>query len=211
MNHYEETEEKIRKLILEKEYEKALRLIENELELSYVPRDFEETLEELLGDIKEETFKVNSLDEEEISSYLFMDESHQLLAVDALDKRNLRDQIPLCQKYLSESDFLNGKALLIDSLIGQQIDHEFVLKKNGNVYHFNPSKMLRTSDTELFAKTASLLDEHFMKEPSKLILAKQLLYKELMLSMPQLPDIEQSKEISQKIIDYINQAFEKNA
>ncbi len=50
-----------------------------------------------------------------------------------------------------------------------------------------------------------------MKEPSKLILAKQLLYKELMLSMPQLPDIEQSKEISQKIIDYINQAFEKNA
>ncbi len=126
MNYYEETEEKIRKLILEKEYEKALRLIENELELSYVPRDFEETLEELLGVIKEETFKVNSLDEEEISSYLFMDESHQLLAVDALDKRNLRDQIPLCQKYLSESDFLNGKALLIDSLIGQQIDHVFV-------------------------------------------------------------------------------------
>ena len=37
MNYYEETKEKIIDLIEKEEYEEAKRLIQNELELSYVP------------------------------------------------------------------------------------------------------------------------------------------------------------------------------
>ncbi|MBR4469903.1 MAG: DUF3196 family protein [Erysipelotrichaceae bacterium] len=208
MNYYEETKEKIIDLIEKEEYEEAKRLIKNELELSYVPRDFEEDLIELLNQIDQKTFRVKSLSEEEIEEYLKKDENHQLLAVDALDKRNLRDEIYLCQDYLGGKGFKNAKALLIDSLIRQQIDHVFILKDEDQEIQFNPSKLVPLEESDVYKECNKSLEERFLKEPSMLVLGKQLLYKEMILSLPLLPDKAESEQIAERIEDYIRKAFE---
>lgn len=208
MNYYEETKEKIIDLIEKEEYEEAKRLIQNELELSYVPRDFEEDLIELLNQMQEKTFRVKSLSEEEIEEYLKKDENHQLLAVDALDKRNLRDEIYLCQEYLKGKGFRNAKALLIDSLIRQQIDYVFILNDEDKELQFNPSKLTPLEESVVYKECNKSLEERFLKEPSMLVLGKQLLYKEMMLSLPLLPDKAESEQIAERIEDYIRKAFE---
>ena len=208
MNYYDETKEKIIDLIEKEEYEEAKRLIRNELELSYVPRDFEEDLIELLNQIEQKTFRVKSLSEEEIEEYLKKDENHQLLAVDALDKRNLRDHLYLCQDYLGGKGYKNAKSLLIDSLIRQQIDHVFILKDEEKEIQFNPSKLIPIEECDVYGECLSSLEDRFLKEPSMLVLGKQLLYKEMMLSLPILPDKDKSEEIAERIEEYIRKAFE---
>ena len=66
MNYYDETKEKIADLIGNKEFHEALRLIENELSVPYIPKEFEKHLLEMLQKIKEETFRNPSFTDEQI-------------------------------------------------------------------------------------------------------------------------------------------------
>ncbi len=207
MNYYDETLQQIRELAEKKDYEKALRLIGNELELSYVPRDFEEELLELRERIKVETFRPEVIDDEKIREFLNSDEAHQLLAVDELDRRNLRDYIGLCGKYLRSDAFINAKALLVDSLIRQQIDHEFSCRKGDLELVFNPSRLTSADQSEGFQMAQKQLQEAFMKEPSMAVMASQLLYKEALLMLPELPDEESGRQIADRIEAYIRKAF----
>ena len=209
MNYYDETLIKIRNLIDQKEFDEAKRLISNELEMAYIPKDFENELRGMIDEINDSTISSAMMGIEQIESYLQMDEQHQLLAVDALNKMNLRDHIGLCERYLSSDAFINGKVLLIDSLIAQQIDHGFIFQKDQTEYSFNPARCIRAEDSDTFKKCSHLLEERFMKEPSMLIMAKQLLFKELMFSLPFLPDVKNAETISEKIIAYILDAFDQ--
>ncbi|MBR3006717.1 MAG: hypothetical protein IKH68_08690 [Erysipelotrichaceae bacterium] len=51
------------------------------------------------------------------------------------------------------------------------------------------------------------MTEYYLKEPSKLKLAQQLLYKELLLFLPQIVDRKESKNLAKKIEEFIDQAF----
>ena len=159
MNYYEEILKEIKECIENKEYEQARRLIENELSVPYVPRDVERQLQEFLNTVKEASFMPISLTDEDIEKYLFMDEVHQLMAVDGLNKRNLREYIDLCQKYLSSQGYINAKALLIDSLIRQGINHEFSYGEDS----FNPKEIMRPEESAGFLSGLKAIQERFMK------------------------------------------------
>ena len=207
MNYYDETIDKIKNLIDQKEYEKAKRLILNELDLPYVPKDFEDKLNELLLQVKQDTYKPLSLSDEEIINYLNMDESHQLIGVDALNRRNLRDYIDICENYLSKPNYANGKALLIDSLISQQIDHEFIYKDDNREVTFNPIKILPVEENDTYIECYKRIQDIYMKEPSIIIMANQLLYKEFMMKLPETFNKEDIDTIINKIVAFIEDAF----
>ena len=135
---------------------------------------------------------------------LFMDEVHQLMAVDGLNKRNLREYIDLCQKYLSSQGYINAKALLIDSLIRQEINHEFSYGEDS----FNPKEIMRPEESAGFLSGLKAIQERFMKDPSMMRMAEQLLYKEVLLALPKALDHDEGIRVSDKIIEYILKAFE---
>ena len=207
MNYYDETIDKIKNLIDQKEYEEAKRLILNELDLPYVPKDFEDKLNELLLQVKQDTYKPLSLSDEEIINYLNMDESHQLIGVDALNRRNLRDYIDICENYLSKPNYANSKALLIDSLISQQIDHEFIYKDDNREVSFNPIKILPVEENDTYIECYKRIQDIYMKEPSIIIMANQLLYKEFMMKLPETFNKEDIDTIINKIVAFIEDAF----
>lgn len=207
MNYYEDVLERINGFINKEEYEEAKRLILNELDVPYVPKDFEDRLKELLSFINEKTFKVNVLSDEDIEKYLYMDENHQLIAVDELNRKNLRDYIEICNRYLKSNCFINGKVLLIDSLIKQEINYEFECMKNNEIIRFNPSEIDPIEKSSGYLSCLNALRERFMKEPSMLYMAEQLLYKEAIMALPFNIDKDNGIKLADKIETYIKDAF----
>ena len=175
--------------------------------MAYVPKDIESKLKEYKDEVKVYTFRSRSLNDEQIEEYLFNDPEHQLRAVIELDKRNLRDLIDLCDKYLRSNGFINAKVLLIDSLIRQQIDHRFVYINNDDRYEFNPKDVKKADEAEGSLSAINCLQEYYLKEPSKLLLAEQLLNKEALLALPFNLSYEDGIKIAEKIENYIDEAF----
>ena len=208
MNYYDEMIDRIKRLIDDEKYDEAGRLIANELEMPYVPKDAEEKLKELYDELCYFRPAQKDLSDKKIEEYLFSDSDHQLLAVNELDHRNLREYIPLCEHYLSSEGFANAKALLIDSLIAQQIDHIFECCKGKEKIRFNPSLMKRVNETDVYRFCLRLIYEAYLKEPSKAKLAEQLLYKEFLMALPLEIEEEDCNRLSQKIIAFIDQAFD---
>ncbi len=208
MNYYDEMIDKIERLLKEENYELADRLIADELSVPYVPRDIEEKLHRLKQQIVRNALP-RKITDEELENYLFHgDPQHQLVAVNELNEKNLRQYLTLCERYLCSEGFANAKALLIDSLIRQEIDHLFAFQKEGETISFNPSLYTIIEESEPFLDACRKLSDDFMKEPSKLQLGRQLLYKEFMMKLPDQFDLESALSLEKDIVIYINNAFD---
>lgn len=204
MNYYDELISNIESLLNNKEYEEAKKIIANELNLPYIPRDIEDKLINYMSIIKESTFALKTLTDEEIIEYLSSNPEKQLLGVDALCKKNLRDYIDICDDYLKGDGYSNAKALLIDSLIKQEINYEFKYINDSLLLKFNPSKLEIVEKTEEFKKGVSILQDYFLKEPSKFEMGIELLYKTAMLTLPKTINGELE---ANNVIKFIEDAF----
>ena len=208
MNYYDELIGQIDELIENGEDREAERLIRNELSMPYVPRDIEEKLNGLLHDLIQKNSLPASLSMEQIEEYLFQDDLHQLMAVSQLADRNLRNCIDLCDRYLKSDGNPNAKAYLLLSLILQEIDADLVLKRGEEQIPFNPSELIPPENSEGYRICHEILSERFLKEPSMLKLAEELLYKEALLALPHLIDGKEGKDLALKIASYLEKAFE---
>lgn len=207
MNYYDELIEKLAKLIRNKDYEKAKAIIVNELSLAYVPKDIEDKLNEYLSIIKEATYVPKSLTIEDIEVYLYKDPQLQLIAVDALDRLNIREHLDICAKYLKSAGFKNAKVLLIDTLIKQDIDYEFAYVNEDLLLNFNPRQLKTPEKTAGFIEASSILNRTYMKEPSLLQMGMDLLYKECLLYLPKQANTREGEIFANKISKYIDEAF----
>lgn len=207
MNYYEETLNKIEELINTNHKDEALEIINEELKQIYIPKDFNEKLISYYNDLKPKSKK--ELNDDEIVEYLNNDNEHQLFAVSYLDKKNLRDYIDICNDYLCGKGFINAKVLLIDSLIRQEISEEIKMINEGIEYTFIPKYIWPIEISEGYESGIKYLNEHYLKEPSKLEIAKSLLFKEAMLILPL--NLENSEGIikAKNIIKYVDDAFNK--
>lgn len=204
MNYYDELIQNLEALLKDKKYDEALTIIKNELNLPYIPSEIESKFNKYLLDIKEATYALKSLTDEDINTYLNNSYEKQLLAVDELSRKNLRDYIDIVEGYLKSNGFKNAKALLIDSLIRQEINYEFEYVNDSLLIKFNPSKLENIEETDGFKTAYALIEDNYLKDPSKAQMGIELLYKEALLSLPNQID---GQLVSEKIINYINEAF----
>ena len=206
MDYYDETLEKIDKLLKENNDKAVLDIINDELKQAYIPRDFEAKLYDYLDKIRPQKI-TKTISDDEIIDFLKSSNEKQLLAVDALNKRNLRDYIDLCNDYLCSDAFLNAKVLLVDSLIRQEINEDIKMNNNGIEYEFIPKFLLPVEESDGFISGIKYLCDYYLKGPSKLELAKNLLYKELILLLPINQDENEGIIIAKNITKYIDDAF----
>lgn len=209
MNYYDETLEKIEKLLNENKEDEALLIINDELRQAYVPKDFEEKLIKYKNSFQKELVK-KSLSDDEIIEYLKGPKEKQLIAVSLLDKKNLRDYVDVCNAYLSGDGFINAKVLLIDSLIRQEIGDDITFNNNGLEFNFIPKYQLPIEESDGYSSGNKYLEDYYMKDPSKLKMAKSLLYKELMLNLPINLEESEGVIIAKDICEYIEEAFNKD-
>lgn len=208
MDFYEKLINDIEKLIEEEKDERAIALINEELSMPYVPRGIEEKLHMLLDKICSQGNDVNYVSDEKLIKLLDGDKNEQLIGVDTLDKRNLRDYLDMVEKFLMEDKFVNAKVLLIDSLVKQEINCELQVLKEGEVISFNPSKLKPIDKTEEYKLGIRILDDKYMKEPSKMYLAVKVLNESAIMKYPLCFTEEEIRELTSEIIRYIDEAFD---
>ena len=207
MNYYDDILNKINELIKNNDINKALSIVEEELRAPYLPKDFNEKLLSIYDNFhKNNTFIMN---DEMIEDFLYSTNEKQLIAVDQLNKKNLREYIDLCNEYLTSKGFINAKVLLVDSLIRQEIGEEIKMDKDGLLFEFIPKYQLPIEESDGYLSGKKHLNDYYLKEPSKAKIALDLLYKEMIMNLPINMNEKEGIEIAIKIIDYINCAFDK--
>ncbi len=209
MDYYADLIKRIDTLIEEEKFQDALKTVEEELSVAYVPRDVENKLNDYLEVIKGKIsdYKNYSLSDEEIEKYLKADSAKQLLAVQSLSYKNLRDYTDTVNEYLCSDGYINAKVLLIDALIKQEIGEEIRMEEKGMSYEFIPKYLLPVEESDGFLEGDRLLQDRYMKEPSKYLIARQLLYKEMMLLLPLNQDDDEGRIIAERIIEYVEKCF----
>ena len=104
MNYYDEILEKIHALLANGKSTQALLILDEELGMPYVPKDFEEKLLELKSSIQFEEGR-KSYSDEDLERMLKGSNDEQLIAINELNARNLRNYHDLI------NDYLNSKTL----------------------------------------------------------------------------------------------------
>ena len=206
MDYYKELVSNIEKALESKDYELAERLINDELSLLYVPKDISDKLNEFKQLLPRKDINKSS-SEEEIREYLNGDDYHQLVAVDQLNKFNLREYYDLCNEYLKSDGFINAKVLLIESLVRQEISDEYTLRRDGLEYSFIPRYVMLPEESEGYNLALKVLSDYYMKEPSYFLMAKDLLYKECFMALPLSYIKEEAEMLAQNIISYLDKVL----
>lgn len=212
-NYYEEIYNKIKSLYENGEYDEASRLLNEELNAPYVPKDFEAKLNELLNQYKaEKPAKKFSLTDQQIEEYLKDDAVKQMIAVDYLNTLNLRSYLEIVEHYLTnEKADRNAKALLIASLIEQDINQEVKLNKDGLIISFIPRYAEPIVYTDGFESGLEFLKEALENDnPSMYDLAFNLLTRVCYLNLPFGYETAEGICIAKSIVLYLFDCFNDN-
>ncbi len=209
-NYYEEIYQKIRDLFEKGEFAEAQKLLDEELDVPYIPKDFEAKLHALQDEFKSvRPDKKISLTDQQIEDYLKDDAVKQMIAVDYLNTLNLRSYLDVINEYLvSEDGDVNAKALLIASLIDQDINEEVNLYKDGLVINFIPKYAEPVVYTDGFDSGLKFIEKIFINDnPSMYQLAYNLLTRICYLNLPFGYETAEGEAIAKSIVIYLYDCF----
>ncbi len=207
LNYYDECLAAISDLIADQEYISALKLIESELSMPYVPQDalrkLQEAYKECHAKLKEKE-QIRTLSIEEIEASLQSKEESQIMAVNALNKMNLRDELDLVQDYLLKDHSKMAGALLIESLIRQQISEEITVNTEAGEITFIPRYTELPYESDGFLEAQKFLEQWFLSEDVGFYqLCIQILIQEAYLAMPINYERDEALILALTIVRYV--------
>lgn len=206
MNYYENMLKNIEELV-ELNPVEAYKQIEEELDMPYVPKDVFNKLLELKSKINIINNNSFTLSEDDIIDFLHSNEQKQIIAVNQLDKLNLRDHLDICKEFLISDGNMNAKVFLISSLINQDINEQLVVKKDNQKIEFNPSLISTPENTKFFNDVMKLLSDHYFKNPDMLRMSQDILYRECMMYLPLEHSENEADKVFKDIVSELDNMF----
>jgi hypothetical protein len=167
-NYYWLIRYKIEALVESNQLQKALEVVQEELKMPYIPKDYVEYFETLGQQLnnqvklsqKKDYFK--NLTDEDFSLMLLseQDETNLLVLVEQFNHRNARALIPTVSSFVGLNYVANYiKMALLEILHDQAIDQEFVLTNKGKTIKINPLQLEPLFQQEGFKQAIKLIDE----------------------------------------------------
>ena len=205
MNYYDECLNKIENLLKEGNNKEALDIIDEELSMIYIPKEFEEKLISYKNNLVESK-SIKYLSDEEIESYLSKDEYYQLLAIKELEKRNIRQYIDLVQDIFENTESILVKISLLEICIQQQITDEIKFVKDGLEIYFIPASCNLPEDSDGYETCLNYLKEWFENEdPSFYKLCQHAALKEAYLHLPFEIEMDEAEAMAYAIVMYVSE------
>ena len=138
MDYYQETEKKIKKLVDEKKADKALEILKEELNMPYIPKEYDDKYNKLLNEVMEiKRLEQDSLSltmsNEEISNVIKNESDFDTLVESLfyLEGRNVRNFFEELKGFLIKtSNNSVVKTIILNILIDQEVDIEIEVHKN---------------------------------------------------------------------------------
>ena len=204
-NYYEEMIDEIRSFIDENKIELARFKIQQELKMPYIPNDIEILLNDLLKDANSKVELEYSLSQSQVEQLILSDNlAKQLKGVDYLKQCNCLNFIDIIQQFFNTNKSLNLQGLMIDTLINQQINYEFIIDNEKIKIEFNPRYIESSYETDGFIKSYEILNELLGNDnPSFLKLCLDMLNVESFLMLPFAIDEDEAINYCLSIIEYV--------
>ena len=208
--YYENTLSEIRSLIEKKDYERAMRMLEEELSMPYIDRQFEPEFLKLRDEVR---FAVSQnrevrdpvLTDQEVSEYLSGTPEQQMSAVRFLENQNLRKKKKVLEEFfLKEGADTFVRGILINFLHSQEIGDVYRVKEEGRIREFVPSRIDVPDTSEAVAESLKYIREWLMsKEPSAAEMAAGILAEEAFRRLPYLWNLSESAQIALSVTAYV--------
>ncbi|WP_338970601.1 DUF3196 family protein [Spiroplasma endosymbiont of Labia minor] len=194
-NFYDEKLNELNELFKENKFDQLLVEIQQEINMPYVPSDFEKELLELLKKVQSINKNVNlNNDEKSLWSLewiekILLDEKQKnihIIAINQLKKMNARSLNKTLKKFLTNENLSDlNKSMLLFILMDQKIDEEYTIIKKNGLFKINPTK---NNFDELFVvinNVFKLLDETIgQKDISLVKISKQITNEYFLLNFP---------------------------
>ena len=163
MNHYNEVILKISELVANKQNKEAMKLVDEELAMPYVPKD----IEEILLSYKEEltppkALKASVLTEDDIEDHLFSNDPLLVASViQYFHDSNIRKYIDIVRKFLKDETTENLlKNSILDILVQQKVEEPVeIIYMNGDKHSVIPAKTPRVLDPDNMNPTLTVIDD----------------------------------------------------
>ena len=207
-NYYEECITKVEGLIQSKEFEEAKSILEDELDMPYVPEVHLKKFLELYHSLPQENVTSSKyLDSiEEIESSLFLDEEQQLRAMLSLERLNLRPYLSILREWLIslEVDTWIKQQILV-FLLEQGIEDEFQVYLEDEVQVVNTKGLSHPFQNEHYLKQVYDLKEKLEQEnPSLFKLCMQELNYQVGNNFPFKHETIKAQDIMDRVDGYLN-------
>lgn len=206
-NYYQLKHEEILKLQAEEAYEEALALVSEELSMPYIPQTYHRFFKQLKKDLSQ-SLKINEPvvtlnDPQRILEHLQKDELHQLKALDALSKLNLRAHREIVQTAFEIIEDRLLISLLIRLCIEQALTEEYSFTSEGYHYTFIPAALILPEDSEGVEGAKDYLIEWLEKEPSLVKLCLEQLEVNSLLKLPESYEKEDAMDLALEVLEPI--------
>ncbi len=212
-NFYENLLSEIQKVMQDSDYELALKMIEDELKLPYVPQSVEE---QLLLFQKECISQHKSLHHntkyhvDDIASLLKSDVAKQFMAVELLRKSNIRNHMEEIEEYFNQNPDWMVRAFILECLIDQQVYEELHFQLDGMEITCIPSYLEKPVDQDAFAYFVNTFDSYFGNDnPNFVHLCMQSVVKEMYLRLPFMISEEEYDSVVFEVLKYVYHAMQE--
>lgn len=207
-NYYEECITKIEALIQAEKFEEAKIILEDELDMPYVPQTHLEKFRELyrlIPQVKSSSSKY--LDTiEEIESSLFLDQEQQLQAMLSLERLNLRPYLSDLREWLVSLEVETWiKQQILVFLLEQGIQEEFQVSFEEELHTVNIKGLSHPFKNKHYIKQAQDLEEKLeQKNPSFFKLCMQELNYQVGDLFPFKHETVDANDIISRVYGYLN-------
>lgn len=210
-NYYHEIIVKINHLINQKAWEQALNLVQEELALTYIPKQYQEQFEKLYSDI---VFNLKTENEDKTMSNAIwslaminkvisnpLDEEQHPIAFYHLQNYNVRLILPVIIDYLLNTNISNiNKTRLLILLKKQGIKEEFQVVKSHATFTISPVKFPLWYDLKIYQNINKLLEQKIYSDnPSLFQICVFLLNNYFESLMPRIPNLKHTNAIAAAI------------
>lgn len=210
-NYYQEIIAKINYLITKKAWDQALILVQEELSVSYIPKQYQEQFQKLHSDIvfnlkmkKESTETITNFWTLEMITKVLkntLDEEQHVIAFYHLQNYNVRLILAIITNYLLNPNISNiNKTKLLMLLKNQGIKEEFKVIKTHDVFNINPVKFPLWYDLKIYQNINKLLEQKvYSDNPSLFQICSFLLNNYFESLMPKIPNLKHTNAIAAAI------------
>ncbi|MBE4704407.1 DUF3196 family protein [Spiroplasma platyhelix] len=210
-NYYHEIIAKINHLISKRAWDQALILVQEELAVTYIPKQYQEQFEKLYSDI---VFNLKMVQENKeaadsiwplamISKVISnpLEEEQHPIAFYHLQNYNVRLILPVIIEYLLNPNISNiNKTRLVMLLKNQGIKEEFQVVKSHGTFSINPIKFPLWYDLKIYQNISKLLEQKVYSEnPSLFQICGFLLNNYFESLMPKVPNLKHTNAIAAAI------------
>lgn len=210
--YYENILKKVDSLVENKDYQKAYGILEEELSMPYIPKEYEQPLIDYYNVCKKETQTsvLPSYSEEDIERLLQGSLEEQFLAIEQLRKSNIRNHFDAIRMYLENNPHYLIRSYIIEALMDQNVSEEFTIEMDGCVITFTPCFIEAPMESDGAVQAVKYLKDWFENEnPTFTMMCVETLVKEAYLRLPYNIEEEDALGMALGVVRYVFVAHEE--